>query len=260
MFNYNGQNSPTGLDGPLNAAVPVAIEAALCNALSKDCWFQIPTQYDTISAAAKATAVASALNLQNKAYFEFGNEIFLSFTTGALYATQMGIAYGFPTSGFGNRNQYDWYGMQVKQLFDAMKAVWPAGDNRFNGTETSQIGSYAFFKTYKLDGSDLTFDSSGNYCSGSGCTIVTNYTSAPNRPVDDLTTISIGMYFGPSNMLGSSAISSSPPAALPCSTSIPKLLPVYDLGDGWKRRDDLGYFIGNACGHFSEWRFYSPLE
>jgi len=194
-------------------AVPTIAEVQLCNTLNADCWIQIPTYFDTASAQALAAVVAKNMKPDLKAYFEYSNELFLTFTPQGFYASAMGRSMKFPNTEFGNRAEYSFAGLRSKQMFDAIKAIWPASNKpEFNGVQTSQIASTLSkaFQKYKLDGVDLTFsaiDAASNtatYCNGKGCTTSTDYTRPPHRPVDGLTTISIGTYVGPPNMLSSS--------------------------------------------------------
>jgi hypothetical protein len=194
--------------GGFTKAIPLAIQIELCNQLSKDGWFQIPTLYPVADAAEMGTFVATHLNPPNKAYFEFSNEIFTGpGSTQNSYADHALAAIGFPPTpdGFGGGGKYLWYGMQTKRMFSAIKAAWPSGDDRFNGAQTNQPGPWRQFRTFKLGGKYITLDANDHYCNGSGCTIVYDYSKTvadggQGRPVDVVTTISIGGYYNPANM------------------------------------------------------------
>jgi hypothetical protein len=208
-FTYNSQYNVWMMAAALGQyaltySVPTVVEVELCNKLKVDCWIQIPTQFDLASAQSLATTVATNLDAGNKAFFEFSNEIFLSFTDQGVYGYKMGVAIGFPSNG---QPQYTWYGMKMKQMFDAIKAVWPGGDTRFSGVETSQIAAAAATSAYKMAGQQAQFNSTSSnntyhYCT-SGCGF--DYSVVGSRPVDAMTgtagvgTISIGTYYGGPN-------------------------------------------------------------
>ena len=210
LFN---QNYPYG-SGALSYTIPLAAITDLCNQLNADCWLQTQTLFENADAAAMATQAAADLKPSLKAYFEYSNEIFNIGNTQTFYAAAMGHSIGWTDASYGNQAAFTFNGFKIKQLNDAMLAVWPGSNApQFNGVMTSQLGSYAQSSEYKLSGEALTLNSTGGtypftYVANCSPSCNLNYTTAPNRPVDVTTTISVGMYYGAPDMQGGSALTS----------------------------------------------------
>lgn len=179
--------------------VPLAVQIALCNAVGTDCWIQIPHLFDDADAVSFGSAISSTLNKTLSVYIEYSNE-FEYTGTQKPWGIAVGTAKGFPNPNYNSRS--DMIAYEFRRLVGGdITPNWPSGGPTLKPVMGFWIAapSYSDFLTYSMEGYDLTLDANGNYCNGSGCTIVTNWTSAPNRPLDFMKVISTATYFaGPS--------------------------------------------------------------
>ena len=160
---------------PLTPSTPTFVQIDLCNALGTDCWFQIPCYFGDSDAQAMAKEIAANLKPGLKAYFEFSNENFNFSGSYPQYqwCVAKGLALGFPPGG----EWEDYCDLRIRQIMAAIKAVWPAGDDRFQPIMAGfVIDNYNFWMN-RLKGQDLTMDSGGRYTTGTDTVVIHGTTS-----------------------------------------------------------------------------------
>lgn len=103
--------------------VPLEVVISLCNAVSADCWINVPVNADDNYITQMATLVHQQLGATQKAYVEFSNEVWNGGYPQYQYAAQQGLAqWSSNTSGYtANRN---WFGMRTAQMCDIWAGVW----------------------------------------------------------------------------------------------------------------------------------------
>lgn len=122
----------SGKGAPLEAIV------SLCNAVSADCWINVPHTADDDYITQMATLVHQQLGSTQKVYVEFSNEVWNGRYPQHQYATQQGAALWRGASQFqANR---DWYGMRTAQMCDIWAKVWGADDSRVHCVLGAQAG------------------------------------------------------------------------------------------------------------------------
>lgn len=183
-------------EGALQARVPYEVQASLCNALSTGCWLNIPTFFTQASSQSFGSWARD--NVNGKVLIELGNEFFLSIRPPFNYASALANTIGFPNSD----NYKSGYGLLHRQAMGSFTDGW-------SPRSTSSLVRYLEWivggmGTVLPSGSDLKLDASGNYCNGSGCTIVTRYDSAGScsatnttsgRPIDCADAIGMAPYY-----------------------------------------------------------------
>lgn len=155
--------------GGLTASVPLSVQAALCNAVRTDCWFQIPTLYNNAAGIDFAAAIQASLNTSNKAFIEYSNEIGTSGPAFQQYfwANANAAALGFPEA------YQDWYALRMRQLFGAITPTWTSASplNRVAGAEIFMPIPHVV--RFRFGGGDMMLDSNGFYTSGTTNTTIT---------------------------------------------------------------------------------------
>jgi hypothetical protein len=109
--------------------VPVEAVVDLCNAVSADCWLNIPISADDNYINQMATLVHQQLGSTQKVYVELSNEVWNSGYPQYQYAINQGLAQ-WPSNTnavLANRN---WYGMRTAQMCDIWAQVWGSDDSR----------------------------------------------------------------------------------------------------------------------------------
>lgn len=183
--------------GGLIPSVPLTIQIALCNAVGRDGWFQIPHLFEGDDAEAFGKLVRDSLNSSNKAYFEYSNEVW-NYSFG--FAQTFWALARAKLAGFPGGNVDDYYALQDRRLLGRITQIWPTGDKRLRRVSTDLVVAYQpFIIANRLGGVDLTLDKNGNYTKDPS-NIVTNYSQAPNRPVDYIDVLSYADYFRGSNV------------------------------------------------------------
>lgn len=181
-------------EGAIQARVPYEVQAALCNELSTGCWIHIPTLFTQASSQSFGSWARD--NVSGKVLIELGNEFFLAIQQPYQYASTLGTTIGFPTV------DKSGYGLLHRQAMGSFTDGW-------SPRSTSSLVRYLEWivggmGTTLPSGSELKLDASGNYCSGSGCTIVTRYDSVGScsasnttsgRPIDCTDAIGIAPYY-----------------------------------------------------------------
>jgi hypothetical protein len=106
-----------------NNGAPLEVVIDLCNAVSADCWINVPDTADNNYITQMATLVHQELGPTQKVYVEFSNEVWNPGYLQFGYAEKQGGAM-WPS----NTNQFqdnrDWYGMRVAQMCDIWASVW----------------------------------------------------------------------------------------------------------------------------------------
>lgn len=105
--------------------VPMEAVISLCNALSADCWINIPHTADDNYITQLATLVHQQLGSTQQVYVELSNEVWNGDYPQYQYAITEGLAQ-WPS----NTNPYvanrNWYGMRTAQMCDVWAQVWGA--------------------------------------------------------------------------------------------------------------------------------------
>jgi hypothetical protein len=165
LANWAQRPLPTdgGWGGPNGVPVEVAIQA--CNAVSADCWLNVPHMATNDYITQMATVAHNNLGTSQKIYVEFSNEVWNSIYPQHAYAVSQGEAM-WPGSSSNSNGWASWYGMRVAQTCDLWKAAWGADAGRVVCVMSSFIYS-TDYATQSLNCSLWT--GSGNApCSGHG--------------------------------------------------------------------------------------------
>lgn len=189
-FVYNAKlNKWLYRGGGMASRVPVPILTALCNKAAVNCWYQIPQLFTSASIASYAAHVRDNLSSSLTAYFEYSNEGFNIAASPLSVALSVGNARSFPSGGGNFRDEW---ALGHRTAMGVITDTWAPRSL----SSLVRVMSWAVYETPGNSlalGANQKFDSSMNYCSGSGCTITTNYSvagscSAANatsgRPVD----------------------------------------------------------------------------
>jgi hypothetical protein len=126
----NWSSRPQFNDAGWGGAYGTPIEAVLdlCNAVSADCWLNVPHLATSDYMTQMATLAHSMLGPTQKVYIEFSNEVWNASYAQFHYSVAQGQAM-WPTAA----SQYwgsDWYGMMTAQMCDIWKSVWGADAGR----------------------------------------------------------------------------------------------------------------------------------
>lgn len=131
------------------AGVPLEAVISLCNAVSADCWINVPHSADDNYITQLATLVHQQLGSGQKAYVEFSNEVWNGDYPQYQYAISKGLA-EWP----GNTNPYvanrNWYGMRTAQMCDIWAQVWGADFSRVHCVMGAQA-AWTYSATEALD-------------------------------------------------------------------------------------------------------------
>lgn len=114
--------------GATNGA-PLEAVIDLCNALSTDCWINVPDTADDNYITQMATLVHQELGPTQKVYVEFSNEVWNPAYLQFGYAEQQGKAL-WPSNSSLFQDNRDWYGMRVAQMCDIWAGVWGSDFSR----------------------------------------------------------------------------------------------------------------------------------
>jgi hypothetical protein len=121
--------------------VPYEVILQLCNAISADCWINIPHTANNAYISSLATLAHGILGTSQKVYVEFSNEVWNGIYPQYQYAVSQGQA-TWPSA---NTTAYEynrnWYGMRVAQTCDLWKAAWGADAARVVCVMGAQGGS-----------------------------------------------------------------------------------------------------------------------
>lgn len=108
---------------------PLEAVISLCNAVSADCWINVPHTADDDYITQMATLVHQQLGSTQKVYVEFSNEVWNTSYLQYHYATEQGAAL-WPSNPKPFKGNRDWYGMRVAQMCDIWAQVWGGDDSR----------------------------------------------------------------------------------------------------------------------------------
>lgn len=114
--------------GSTNGA-PLEAVIDLCNAVSADCWINVPDTADDNYITQMATLVHQELGPTQKVYVEFSNEVWNAAYPQFGYAEQQGAAL-WPSNTNKFKGNRDWYGMRVAQMCDIWASVWGSDFSR----------------------------------------------------------------------------------------------------------------------------------
>lgn len=109
--------------------VPIEAVVSLCNALSADCWVNIPISADDNYITEMANLVHQQLGGSQRVYVELSNEVWNGIYPQYQYAVNQGLA-EWPqntNAGLANRN---WYGMRTAQMCDIWAQAWGSDVSR----------------------------------------------------------------------------------------------------------------------------------
>lgn len=180
----------------------IEAQVQLANATNSNLWVNVPILYSKASVIALVQTVASLLNPTLSFIIEYANEVWNQSNQQTGVAQNIGNALGF-TSVNGLVSWMNYYGLRFKIFRDAAKTAWanagrdptkligllvdalvylgtngsPTQTNRLNGT--------------LLNSSNLSYMMFG----GEGGTAGLDYSSFPNRPIDDADAISVASYW-----------------------------------------------------------------
>jgi hypothetical protein len=107
---------------------PIEALIGICNAISADCWVNVPHLATDDYITQMATLTHSTLGASQKLYVEFSNEVWNSSFAQFHYSVAQGQAI-WPTASSENWGA-NWFGMRTAQTCDIYKAVWGADANR----------------------------------------------------------------------------------------------------------------------------------
>lgn len=176
--------------------VPLEVMVAACNKLQSSMWFNIPPWWGISSVTDAVEYIRDNLDPSLDLFLEYANEIW-NFAGGfeaTSWADNRGIEIGFPSGG--NRRFGGFYALQVRLMMAAAATAWsPRSASQFHPILAFQAkGPEISTSTYRIGGADLTLDIDGHYTTVPG-DIVTNYSVAPNRPVDFVEFLSYATYY-----------------------------------------------------------------
>ncbi len=111
------------------AGAPLEAVISLCNAVSADCWLNVPHNADDNYITQMATLAHQQLGSSQDVYIEFSNEVWNGTYQQSAYASAQGLAL-WPA----NTNKFvanrDWYGMRTAQMCDIWAQVWGSDFSR----------------------------------------------------------------------------------------------------------------------------------
>jgi hypothetical protein len=183
-----GSNATGGIHGGL----PLEFYADLCNRSGVGCWVNIGIMWSDARITSTITALAGLLN--KELLLELSNETWNFSLAEARPVQNLGAALGINIGS--NAALNSWHGLRTLQIAVLANAAWTAAgrarsqlfiDMAYQFVDMS-AGSGTNTKTYRFNGSSLNAASGNATLSafgGYGCTAIsTNYSVAPNRPID----------------------------------------------------------------------------
>lgn len=140
----NWANRPQLSDAGWGSKEGAPLEAviSLCNALSSDCWINVPHTADDNYITQMATLVHQQLGTSQKVYIEFSNEVWNGGYPQYQYAINEGSAL-WPSSTNGFTNNRNWYGMRTAQMCDIWAQVWGTDFSRVHCVLAAQFDNIA---------------------------------------------------------------------------------------------------------------------
>lgn len=130
IVNWSDRSMPNDGGWGSERGVPIEIAVQLCNAVSADCWLNVPHAANDDYITHMARLVHDLLGPHQKLYIEFSNEVWNSGYAQYGYAAAHGRALwpGSRVSDFDyNRN---WFGMRTAQMCDTWKTIWRSDASR----------------------------------------------------------------------------------------------------------------------------------
>jgi hypothetical protein len=130
IANWSDRSMPSDGGWGSEHGVPIEIAVQLCNAVSADCWLNVPHAANDDYIIRMASLVHTMLGAHQKLYIEFSNEVWNSGYAQYAYAAARGQALwpGSRVSDYDyNRN---WFGMRTAQMCDLWKGIWESDASR----------------------------------------------------------------------------------------------------------------------------------
>lgn len=168
---------------------PIETCVALANATGCNLWVNIPHMYLNTSITELVTYVKNNLDTSLICYYEYSNEVW-NYAYGynqTKFCEKCGEALGFAATD--NRRVYGYYALRSRELFGIVETVYGAQRNYQRVLAVQAFGPLVASEDYRLKGLDLTTGLVG-----------TDYTAAPNRPVDHADVLSLTLYWGGTNV------------------------------------------------------------
>lgn len=128
--NWANRALPTDAGWGSQNGVPYEVIIQLCNAISADCWLNVPHTADNNFITQLATLAHGSLGSSQKVYIEFSNEVWNGGYPQYQYAVNQGKATWPSANAPDYQYNRDWYGMRVAQTCDIWKAAWGADASR----------------------------------------------------------------------------------------------------------------------------------
>lgn len=178
------------------------MQAKLANKLNVNLWATVPPYAEDAYVTSWATAALSSLNSNLLFEPEYANEVWNFSFPSTQWATQRGLALGFPLAN--NEATYGWYSLRVRQIMgNLIQPVWSGNIKRLRRTLMVQaFGDASQNTTYRLKSADLAPSGTST---GKGNSVYNTYTSSadytakPNRAVDVVETIGYAPYTAGTN-------------------------------------------------------------
>lgn len=145
-------NRPLPSNGGYGSAngAPLEVAVQLCNAVSADCWLNIPHKADNDYITRMAQLVHASLGTGQKVYVELSNEVWNGSFQQSAYATAQGKTLWPGAKATDYDYNRSWYGMRVAQTCDIWKSTWGSDANRVVCVMGAQAAG-AYSATQALD-------------------------------------------------------------------------------------------------------------
>lgn len=174
--------------GGITGSVPIEVQARLANRINANLWAVVPAWAEDDYVTQWATAALTNLNPTLTFEPEYSNEVWNFSFPQTQWATQRGLALGFPLTN--NEAVYGWYALRVREIMgNLIPPVWAGRMAKLRRTLMFQGvgGVVSITSLYRLQSADLaplgvsTGKGNALYSSYTGGA---NYTAKPNRTVD----------------------------------------------------------------------------
>lgn len=215
--------------------IPLEAMADLCNRVGAHCWYNFSIATSSAYITAVANFFATNLNPGLRFGFEVGNE---NWNPAHLLFIEFGLAtcLNFST-GSANANA-GWQGLKTRQYAPISKAAWTAAGRSASDHyvfQMWQVGNQIgqSFQTVSLNGSIFNTSTNPIYAAigGLGGAAGTDYTTAPNRPVDFTNGIGQAPYWN-SHWLGSGSFTFAGQVGGTVAQNAPWLQAALDFANG----------------------------
>jgi hypothetical protein len=180
--------------GRIVFSVPIEAQVSLANTLGVNLWRCYPEMADDTYVSTDAAYIKDNLSTSLKAYLEYGNEVWNGAFPHTVWATNRGLALGFP-SGDG-RAIYGYYALRHRQIMGSITTLWGAQGNLKRVLAFQGAGNNSANDTYRFKGTDLS--------TALGYTVYNSYvgvtyTAVGQRPIDFSDVLSYAVYYSGAN-------------------------------------------------------------